>query len=452
MLVIILSLVSTSWAQSFLQSPKLNRSALDLNEWWGPPGMIQDESIRPARIFFDDEMIKDLQYRLRNHITFQPPLEGAGFTYGFNSDALPDWLSYWAEEYPFKQREEFLNQFPQYKTNIQGLDIHFIWVRQPPTHKEVVPLLLLHGWPGSIREFYEMIPMVTADDDSRDFVVELIVPCLPGFGFSDAATRPGLGGGQMAVLFRNLMHRLGYTKYYLQGGDWGAIITGFMAVLFPREVLGYHTNWGVVPSLEALGLTLVGAVFPHLVIPPELASRLYPLTDTLASLIEKTGYFHEHATKPDTVGIAMTDSPAGLLAYILEKFSGAVDAANKVLPDGGLHNTFTREQLVDNLMMYWGTRSFTTAIRIYAETANRKHYAVGLEGASTKVPTWVVQAKTEFTYQPPEILSLKYRNLLNTTVLDFGGHFLALEHPQVLTCSVFEALEAFRRWHRNNVE
>ncbi|KAI5645213.1 juvenile hormone epoxide hydrolase [Phthorimaea operculella] len=184
--ILALSTVLISGANSTQNSTSI--ASLDFNEWWGPTALKghEDTSVRPAQIHFDDEMIKDLQERLRNHISFQPPLEDSGFSYGFNSDSIESWLNYWAEEYPFKEREAYLNQFPQFKTNIQGLDIHFIRIKPTVTSdKEVIPLLLLHGWPGSIREFFDAIPLLTAESQDRDFAVELIVPCLPGFGFSD---------------------------------------------------------------------------------------------------------------------------------------------------------------------------------------------------------------------------------------------------------------------------
>ncbi|KAJ2947087.1 hypothetical protein O0L34_g16432 [Tuta absoluta] len=407
---------------------------LDLNEWWGPKTLIgyEDTSVRPAQIHFDDEMIKDLQDRLRKHVPFQPPLEDSAFTYGFNSDSIEYWLNYWAEKYPFKEREAYLNQFPQFKTNIQGLDIHFIRAKpQVPNSKEVIPLLLLHGWPGSIREFYDAIPLLTADSLDRDFAVEVIVPSLPGFGFSDPTVRQGLGAAQMAVIMRNLMHRLGFERFYVQGGDWGGFIGSNIATIFPNEVLGFHTNWALVLSS------------------PQAVMSLLPSTSLI---LEETGYFHIAATKPDTIGIALTDSPAGLLAFILEKFSTGVTPFNRQLTDGGLCNTFAPETLIDDVMFYWTTRSMASSLRIYAETFNKKYQALGIEGTPTTVPTWVTQGKFELSNQPENILKTKYQNLLNATSLDFGGHFLAMEHPIVFSENVLTALKAFRVWHQTHLQ
>ncbi|KAI5645212.1 alpha/beta hydrolase fold domain-containing protein [Phthorimaea operculella] len=401
-----------------------------IQEWWGPKELQgrEDTSIRPAKIHFDNKMIKDLQKRLRRTISFDPPLEDSGFTYGFNSDAIGYWIKYWAEEYPFKQREAYLNQFPQFKTNIQGLDIHFIHVKpKVKSKKEVIPLLILHGWAGSIREFYDAIPLLIADSRDRDFVVEVIVPCLPGFGFSDPTNRQGLGAAHMAVIMRNLMHRLGFERFYIQGGDWGGFIGSNIATIFPQEVLGFHTNWALVMSS---------------------APALRSLVPVAPLIMEETGYLHIAATKPDTLGIALTDSPAGLLAFLLEKLSTSVDHSNRQLADGGLHNTFPPETLIDDVMFYWTTRSMATSIRLYAENFNKKYQALGVERTPTTVPTWVTQGKFELNFQPAEILKTKYQNLLNATSLDFGGHFFAMELPQVYSENVLIALKAFRAWHQ----
>ncbi|KAI5645209.1 alpha/beta hydrolase fold domain-containing protein [Phthorimaea operculella] len=407
-------------------------ASLDFNEWWGPPALQgnEDTSILPDPIVFEDKMIKDLKHRLGNHVKFQPPLENAAFTYGFNSDALEFFINYWAKEYPFKEREAYLNQFPQFKTNIQGLNIHFAHIKpNNPSNKPVLPLLILHGWPGSIREFYDAIPLLTADSPDRDFVVEVVAPCLPGFGFSDATTRQGLGAMQKAVILRNLMHRLGHEQFYLQGGDWGGIIGSYMVTIFPKEVLGFHANWGVV--LSAVGLR-----------------SLIPFAE---NILAKTGYLHLAATKPDTYGMAFSDSPAGTLTFVLDGFSSGVTPDNANKADGGLHDTFAPEALIDDVMFYWAKRKVTTAMRLYSETFNKKTQNSGIDRARSPVPIWVTQGKHEFTKMGPEILQTKYDNLLNVSSLEIeSGHFLAMQLPQVYSENVLTALKAFIDWHLSN--
>ncbi|KPI98606.1 Juvenile hormone epoxide hydrolase [Papilio xuthus] len=181
-----LVVVYIAWSAFSSESPK--RLEIDQNEWWGPNELKgkQDTSIRPFKVQFTEEMIKDLRNRLKNHRPFTPPLEGIAFQYGFNTKAIEPWLKFWAEEYPFKEREAFFNKFPHYKTNIQGLDIHFMRIKpQVPAGVDVVPLIILHGWPGSVREFYEAIPLLTQQQPGYNFAFEVIAPSLPGFGFSD---------------------------------------------------------------------------------------------------------------------------------------------------------------------------------------------------------------------------------------------------------------------------
>ncbi|KAI5630694.1 juvenile hormone epoxide hydrolase [Phthorimaea operculella] len=163
---------------------------LDLNAWWGPKSLKnkQDDSVRPMKIEFKKQMIEELKQYLKSSRKFAPPLEGVGFEYGFNTNNMDSWLKYWAEEYNFQEREQFFNQYESYQTLIQGLNIHFIHVKpQVSEEVEVVPMLLLHGWPGSVREFYETIPLLTAVDKTRNFALELIIPSLPGFGWSDVS-------------------------------------------------------------------------------------------------------------------------------------------------------------------------------------------------------------------------------------------------------------------------
>ncbi|CAK1589856.1 unnamed protein product [Parnassius mnemosyne] len=425
---------------------------IDLNEWWGPEQMKtkHDTSLKPFKVKFDALMIKDLKDRLKAHRPFVPALEGIAFEYGFNSKQMNSWIKYWSEEYPFSEREKVFNQYPQFKTNIQGLDIHFIRYKpQVPANVEIVPLMLLHGWPGSVREFDAAIPLLTAVSKERNFALEVIIPSLPGYGFSDAAVRPGLGADKVAVVLRNLMNRLGFKKYYIQGGDWGAIIASNMATMFPQEVLGYHTNMAFSMSSRTTLIQTFGAIYPPSVVRSDLVDRMYPMSKIFGTLLEELGYMHIQATKPDTVGVALSDSPSGLLAYILEKFSTWTKPQYKLKADGGLTSSYTREQLIDNLMMYWATNSITTSMRLYSETFNKRYASLGLDEIPTPVPTWILQAKNELAYLPPWILKFKYKNLINETVLDDGGHFIAMEMPKVFSEDVLSAVAAFRNWHKD---
>ncbi|XP_048005682.1 juvenile hormone epoxide hydrolase-like isoform X2 [Leguminivora glycinivorella] len=424
---------------------------IDINAWWGPGNETkQDTSIRPFEVQFSDMMIQDLKKRLKKHRIWTPPLETIDFQYGFNTDQLDSWVSYWAEKYNFKGREKFFNKFPHYKTNIQGLDIHFIRVQpEVPAGVEIVPVLFLHTWPGSVREYYEALPLLTTFSENRDFAIEAIVPSWPGCGFSDAPARSGLGTAEMAVVLRNLMHRLGFKKFYLQGGD---IIGISLATLFPQEVLGFHSNVGASASISAILLNLIGAWLPSFVVEPHLAHRMYPLSSTFGFLLEESGYVHLQATKPDTLGLAISDSPIGLLAYILEKFSTWTKSEYKHLPDGGLDKHWSRDQLLDNLMCYWATNSFTTSVRMYAEIFSLRQIGLQMDEIPTPVPTWIIQAKNELIFQPWRILRIKFPNLIHTNAIEDGGHFLAFQLPKVFSEDVLKAVSAFRKQKKENTE
>lgn len=249
--------------------------------------------------------MEDLRQRLRNARDFVPPLEGVHHDYGINTKLLKEIIDYWLTKYDWREREKFLNQYPQFKTNIQGLDIHFIHVKPKnvPSGVKTLPLLLVHGWPGSVREFYEMIPFLTTVQKDKNFVFEVIVPSLPGYAFSQAAVRPGLGAYQMAVIFKNLMNRLGFDGFYVQGGDWGAAVTSAMALYYPDRVKGIHLNMCMSNSYLSKLKLLAGSVWPSLVIEEKDKHRLYPLSNFLSNVLLEFGYMHLQATKPDTIGM-----------------------------------------------------------------------------------------------------------------------------------------------------
>ncbi|KAG6460532.1 juvenile hormone epoxide hydrolase [Manduca sexta] len=431
--------------------PKMPK--LDKNEWWGPvPQHIDpDESIQPFRIEFSDVMINDLRERLLHRRASPPPLEGVGFTYGFNSNFLTRVLDYWKNEYDFKGREEYLNKYNHYKTNIQGLDIHFMHIL--PKKKvdgddvKTVPLLLLHGWPGSICEFYELIPKLMDVQPEDKFAFELVVPSLPGFGFSESAAVPGLGPAQMAVIMHKLMQRLNYRVYCIQGGDLGHTVGSIMATLYPRHVMGFHTNFpALVFNPLASIYVIFGSYWPSLTVNPEEESRMYPYMDYVTRTLEESGYMHIQATKPDTVGIALSDSPAGLAAYILEKFSTWTNPEHKRASDGNLLGKFSMAHLLDNIMVYWVTNSITTSMRVYAETINSKRITIDFDSIPTLVPTWGIKFKHELVYHPDYVLRLKYKKYLHSTLVEDGGHFAAMENPDIMAVDIKSAVKTFLQY------
>ncbi|CAH0714980.1 unnamed protein product, partial [Brenthis ino] len=441
----------TSWYIYKILTTPPDLPQLDLNAYWGPYpiNLKPDLSIRPYNIEFSDVVVNDLRERLLHRRPFVPPLEGTGFTYGFNSNFITRVLDYWQHKYNFKEREEFFNKFDHYVTNIQGMDIHYVHVKpNVPSDFEVVPLLLLHGWPGSIREFYEIIPKLTTPKVGHKFVFEIIAPSLPGFGFSEAPVRPGFGPTEMAVVISNLMKRIGHEKYYIQGGDIGHMLGSILSTLFPETVLGFHTNMPLVWFNKLANINVwLGSFWPSLIVEEELENRMYPYSDHIMQLIEESGYLHLQATKPDTIGIALTDSPAGLTAYILEKISTMTNPAYKRSGDGNLLDKYSLTHLLDNIMVYWSTNTITTAMRLYAETFNKRFMSMRIDEIPTQVPTWGIKFKHELTFQPDCVLKLKYKNYLHSTIVDDGGHFAALENPEILANDIFQAVDTFREFH-----
>ncbi|XP_025832017.1 juvenile hormone epoxide hydrolase 2-like [Agrilus planipennis] len=350
-------------------------------------------------------------------------------------------------EYNWREREKFLNKLPQFKTEILGRNIHFIHAKPSsslPKNVRVLPILLLHGWPGSFREFYHIIPILTKPQGEKDFAFEVVVPSLPGYGFSDGASKPGLGPAQMAQIFNKLMYRLGYKKYYIQGGDWGAQIISIMGTLYPDSILGVHSNlcrivYTALPRIQLL----IGSIFPSLIVEEEHEKLVYPLSETIMFLISESGYMHIQATKPDTVGVGLNDSPVGLAAYIIEKFSTWTNKSWRYREDGGLLEKFTFTDLLDNVMIYWVTGSITTSFRIYAEHFSQEQKALGLDSIPAKVPTACAKFKNELLSVPNTLIRTKYPNLVQSKYYTEGGHFPAFEVPQILADDIANAVEKF---------
>ncbi|EFX69015.1 hypothetical protein DAPPUDRAFT_301203 [Daphnia pulex] len=429
-------------SQLFLKNPPIPQFK---DQWWGEgQPRVQDESIKPFKIKVSDEVLSDLQDRLSRSTRIVPGLEGIGFQYGFNAQYMKTVKDYWMNTYDWKKQEAFLNTFPHFKTNINGLGIHFIHSKpsgEAIKNKKVLPLLLLHGWPGSFIEFTKIIPLLTQESDKYDFVFELVVPSLPGYGYSDAARKPGLGAAEMGFIFDRLMKRLGYDRYYIQGGDWGSLIGSDMATLFPHRVKGLHLNMVAVNTIGSnLGLML-SSLWPSLLMPADKVPLTYPLSSRFMHIVQETGYLHLQATKPDTVGMALSDSPIGLAAYLLEKFSTWTKASGKQLQDGGLLEKFTMDELLNNVMIYWTTNSITTSMRMYSETLGSKQFGYNLDNIACVVPTGASVFPEELFVQPGPLAKFKYTNLISYNIMDRGGHFAAYEEPQLLADEVIEFVQ-----------
>ena len=368
--------------------------------------------IQPFRIEASDEQLEDLKQRLRN--TRWPDAEvvddwSQGIPLGYTKELC----QYWAEKYDWRERESRLNSFAQYKTDIDGLGIHFIHV--PSTEAKALPLVMTHGWPGSVVEFLKVIgplsdPAAHGGDPADAFHV--VCPSLPGYGFSDAPKQAGFGAPEMAGLWTKLMPKLGYDKYVAQGGDWGSMVTTEVGIQDPENCLGIHTNMPVaMPDPETMG---------------DLTEQEQSALAGLAHYQKwDSGYSTQQSTRPQTVGYGLNDSPAGQAAWIVEKFWSWTDC------DGHPENVLTRDELLDNVMLYWLPGTATSSARLYWESFGR--FGGGGEGGLAEV-----KVKTGCSIYPKEIIRTsrrwaekRYTNIVHFNTLEKGGHFAAFEQPEI---------------------
>ncbi|XP_070533907.1 epoxide hydrolase 1-like isoform X2 [Ptychodera flava] len=404
--------------------------------WWGRgerPEEEEDTSIRQVWISIPDSFIEDLNARLDRRRLFQN-LEDSKFNYGFNPLYMQSVVHYWRNNFNWKQQEQVLNTYDHYKTKIEGLDVHFVHVKpKVEDPSKVRPLLMVHGWPGSFYEFYKILPMLTDPlnhGGSEDDVFEVILPSIPGYGFSEAPYKQGFDAIAAARVFDKLMVRLGFEKYYYQGGDWGSLIGYYLSLIQPSHVLGYHSNMPAGQPPYYFVKLAIGSIFPSLVIDDDEYDRVFPLGEKFTQLMAASGYMHLQATKPDTAGYGLTDSPVGLAAYILEKFSGWTNPAYNDLEDGGLEKHFSIDDLLTNVMIYWVNGNIAPSMRFYKESIPK----MLSEPANhvVNVPTGIAALKYELGYMPENWARQIYPDLVSYTRMPRGGHFAAMEEPLLL--------------------
>jgi len=356
--------------------------------------------INPFRIAVPDADLADLKDRLAR--TRWPEAECVDdWTQGIPLAYTRELADYWAGEYDWRAREAALNRFDQFTTEIDGLDIHFIHQRSPDD--DAFPLLITHGWPGSIVEFHKVIEPLT----ERGFHV--VCPSLPGYGFSGKPTGTGWGIGKIAAAWETLMGRLGYPRYGAQGGDWGAAVTTQIGRNGGR-CAAIHVNM-------PLGFPPAGLENPT----PEEQEALkafeyYQQWDA--------GYSKQQSTRPQTLGYGLVDSPAGQLAWIVEKFWAWMDC------DGHPENVLTKDELLDNVMLYWATASRASSARMYWESFN---FFSGFEPVT--LPTGVASFPKEILRAPRSWCEPNY-NITHWTTMPRGGHFAAFEQPELFVDDV----------------
>ncbi len=375
----------------------------------------------PFKIEVPEAVLVDLKRRLRD-TRWPDQLPDTTWEYGTDIGYLKELVAYWMSGFDWRKQEAMLNQFPQFKTQVDGVDLHYVHARGKGPSP--APLLLTHGWPGSFFEMYKVIgpltdPAAYGGDPADSF--DVVVPSLPGFAFSGPTRERGVGPVRAAELEHKLMtEELGYGRFGAQGGDWGAIISTSMARLFPKSLSGIHLNMlagqrggGEPQTEEEKEQAQRGAFFAQ----------------------EEAGYQRIQGTKPQTLGYGLNDSPAGLAAWIVEKWRTWSDC------DGEIEKSFTKDEILTNVTIYWVTGTINSSTRIYYESGHARPALPMTERVD--VPTAVADFPKEI-YRASRRQAESFYNVQHWTTMPRGGHFAALEEPESLVADIRDFYRGFR--------
>jgi microsomal epoxide hydrolase len=375
------------------------------------------EAVEKFEIFVPDAVLEDLRERLaRTRWPDQVP--GSGWDYGTELAYLQQLCEYWREKFDWRRQEALLNGFDHFRTEIDGQKLHFIHARSPV--EGALPLLITHGWPGSVFEFYKILGPLTdpeAHGGSAADAFHVVCPSMPGYGWSGPTTRPGWDAREVARVEAALMARLGYSRYGAQGGDWGAIVTTLLGLEDAAHLAGIHLNMVVaVPP--------AGDANPMEGLSP---AELQALGDMANFQKNETGYQQIQGTKPQTLGTGLNDSPAGLAAWIVEKFRTWSDC------DGDVEKCFSKDELLTNITIYWVTQTINSSVRLYCETMRAGLF--GPAPSRVEVPTGAAIFPKEI-FRPPRRWAEAAFDIRQWSVFESGGHFAALEEPEALVADV----------------
>jgi pimeloyl-ACP methyl ester carboxylesterase len=369
-------------------------------------------------ISVSDEALEDLHRRLRA-TRWPDTVTDSGWTYGLDLEWMQSMVDYWLNRYDWGAQQRALNEYPHQLAVIDGFRIHYLHFRSKDPN--AVPMVITHGWPGSFLELLKVAPML-ADSASNPFHV--VVPSLPGYGFSQRPSSPGMNTFRTAELWVTLMRELGYDRFVAQGGDIGANVSSVMAWNHPESVLALHLNY--IPGSyrpwvdEATPLRLEEVAFKH------RAQNWYD---------EKGGYWHVQATQPQTLGFALSDSPVGLAAWLIDKYRDWADC------DGVVERRFSRDELLTHVSLYWFTETIASSCRMYLES--RRAPLVFQRGERIAVPCGVLHLAEEEPMPPRAWVERAY-NVVRWTEKPKGGHFAAWEEPEVFATDVREFVAPFR--------
>ena len=391
-------------------------------------------AIRPFRVEFPEKELAELRRRIT--ATRLPSKElVADRSQGVQLATIQELSRYWATEYDWRRCEARLNALPQFTTGIDGVDIHFIHVRSP--HADALPLIMTHGWPGSVIELLETVGPLTdpaAHGGSAGDAFDLVLPSIPGYGFSAEPAELGWGPIRIGQAWAELMRRLGYTRYVAQGGDVGSQVTDAMGRLALDGLIGIHTNL-LTPALgDAVALSES---------PPSTAERA--ALDALAEFhATGAGYFVEQATRPETIGYALLDSPVALAGWMLDHDTDAYYKISRAFTGGQPSGGLTRDHILDNITMYWLTGTGASAARSYWEEGQENARAAGRAPTPVSIPVGFTTFPGEIWRTPRSWVEKAYPNVIYFNEVDKGGHFAAWEEPELFSEEIRAAFRPLR--------
>ncbi len=366
---------------------------------------------KPFKVEISEESLQNIYSKVKNYQWHEMPDDG-GWDYGTNLDYMKEFADYWVNKFNWRKAEEKINKFNNFKSNVDGIDIHFI--HEKGSGSDPKTLLLNHGWPGSIVEFLHIIDQLAHPEKyggKEEDGFDIVVPSLPGYGFSGSPPRP-VGPRKIAAIFNSLMTNvLGYKKYISQGGDFGGTICTWLAYDFPKSLLGIHINILITRHPDG---------------PQTTEEKEWQKRFKKEKRIED-GYRTQQATKPQTLSYAMMDSPVGVAAWIIEKMRGWSDIKN-----GDIESVYSKDILLSNIMIYLVTKTFNTASWIYYGRREEGGRFLPKDHLPLKVPTAIAKFPKEYLEWAPKSYVERIYNVQQRTEMPAGGHFAALEQPDLL--------------------
>jgi pimeloyl-ACP methyl ester carboxylesterase len=434
----LLLLVNSSQAQTMTSSTATKTLSSTTVPATKSPTSVDTTAVRPFTVNIPETKIADLKRRLA--ATRLPTKELVGDrSQGVQLATIKALVRYWATDYDWRKAEARLNAYPQFVTKIDGVDIYFIHVksRQP----NAMPVIITHGWPGSVMELLDVIDPLTnptANGGSAEDAFDVVIPALPGYGFSGEPTELGWDAGRIARAWATLMERLGYTRYVAQGGDVGAAVTDAMGRQAPRGLVGIHVNLLIGAGSYADKL-------------PSNSEQERAAHKALATFrANGFGYFLEQSTRPQTIGYSLLDSPVGLAAWLLDHDTDSYYKISRAFVDGKPSGHLTRENIVDNITLYWLTGTAASAARWYWEFGQFLAAAGAAAPPPVKVPVGFTAFPGEIWAAPRSWVEVPYPGLAYYNLVDRGGHFAAWEEPALFASELRAAFRPLRKLAARN--